>query len=368
MSGHGAGQVRGASAAGAVAAVMRGDTAPRAVVAGVVTRTSRDVAVGGLADLAGTPVTRDTAFDLASVSKVAATTTALLRLVSTGDLGVDDPVDRFLPGTACAPGTTVRHLLQHRAGLWEWQPLYLDPAPADAVVDALPLRYGLDEGRHYSDLGFILLGRLITAVTGLPLDAAVRELVTAPLGLAHTGYGPVGPPVASSGIGDAAERRMVATGDPYPILTSRRHFPWREDEIAGSVNDGNCFHALGGVSGHAGLFGTVDDLLTLGAALADADRHTDLWHPDAVADFFRDGPDAGQALGWRSDTVPVDGRPTRLLWHPGYTGCALGLVPATGTAAVLLSTRLLAAEIAPTETLWRAALPALLDPEGTSTP
>ncbi|MBS0023799.1 serine hydrolase domain-containing protein [Microbacterium paraoxydans] len=358
------------SAAQAVAAVLSGTTAPRAVAAGVATRDGRDVAVGGLADLAGTPVTRDTAFDLASVSKVAATTTAVLRLVSTGDLRVDDSVDRYLPGTACAPGTTVRHLLLHRAGLWEWQPLYLDPTHADAAatVDALPLRYGLDEGRHYSDLGFILLGRLIAQVTGLPLDAAVRELVTAPLGLDHTGYGPVGAPVASSGIGDAAERRMVATGEPYPILTSRRHFPWREHEIAGAVNDGNCFHALGGVSGHAGLFGTVDDLLTLGSALADAEQHADLWPPDAVADVFRDGPDPGQALGWRSDTVALAGQPTRMLWHPGYTGCALGLFPGTGTAAVLLSTRLLAAEVAPTDTLWRAALPALLHPEGTSTP
>lgn len=358
------------SAAEAVAAALAGPTAPRAAVAGVVTRTGRDVAVAGLADLAGTPATRDTAFDLASVSKVAATTTAILGLVSRGDLRFDDPVDRFLPGTACAPDTTVRHLLLHRAGLWEWQPLYLDGTHTDAAAaaDALPLRYGLDEGRHYSDLGFLLLGRIIEAVTGLSLDAAVRELVTAPLGLEHTGYGPVGPPVASSGVGDAAERRMVATGEPYPILTERRDFSWREEEISGVVNDGNCFHALGGVSGHAGLFGTADDLLTLGAALADAEQHTDLWHPDAVGELFRDGPDAGQALGWRSDTVALAGRATRLLWHPGYTGCGLGFVPGTGVAAVLLSTRLFAAEIAPTETLWRTALPSLLNDAETSTP
>ena len=365
------------TAAAAVTAVLATDAAPRGAVAGVVTDAGRDIAAGGLADLAGTPMTVATAFDIASVSKVAATTTAILRLVSRGDLGFDDPVDRFVPGTACAPGTTVRHLLQHRAGLWEWQPLYLDHAHAGdpaAAADAIPLRYGLDEGRHYSDLGFMLLGRIVAAATGLPLDAAVRELVTAPLGLDRTGYGPVDRPVASSAVGDAAERRMVATGEPYPLLTTERDFAWRDGEIAGVVNDGNAFHALGGVAGHAGIFSTADDLLTLGAALAAPERHPELWDPDAVAELFRDGPDAGQALGWRSDTVAVAGRQERMLWHPGYTGCALGLVPGTGTAAVLLANRLFAATPAPTDLLWRTALPAVLDDqtlrenEGTRTP
>lgn len=352
------------TATAAVAAVLTSASAPRGVVAGIATDAGRDIAAGGLADVAGTPMTPEIVFDIASVSKVAATTTAILRLVSRGELGFDAPVDRFVSGTACAPGTTVRHLLQHRAGLWEWQPLYLDREHAGdpaAAADAIPLRYGLDEGRHYSDLGFMLLGRIIAAVTGLPLDAAVRELVAAPLGLDHTGYGPVALPVASSAVGDAAERRMVATGEPYPILTTARDFTWRDDEIIGVVNDGNCFHALGGISGHAGLFSTADDLLTLGAALAAPERHPELWDPDAVAELFRDGPDAGQALGWRSDAVAVAGRQTRLLWHPGYTGCALGLLPGTGTAAVLLSNRLFAPDPAPTEALWRTALAALLD-------
>ncbi|WP_226530962.1 serine hydrolase domain-containing protein [Microbacterium paraoxydans] len=359
------------TAAGAVAAVLAMESSPRGVVAGVVTEAGRDVAAGGLADLAGTPTTTETAFDIASVSKVAATTTAILNLVSRGDLRFDDRVDRFLSGTACAPGTTVRHLLQHRAGLWEWQPLYLDrehPGDPAAAADAIPLRYGLDDARHYSDLGFMLLGRIVEAVADLPLDEAVRELVTAPLGLDRTGYGPVGRPVASSAVGDIAERRMVATGEPYPILTASRDFTWREGEIAGVVNDGNCFHALHGVSGHAGFFSTADDLLTLGEALAAPDRHPALWNPDTVAELFRDGPDAGQALGWRSDTVAVAGRSTRVLWHPGFTGCALGIIPNTGTAAVLLSTRLFAPEPAPTEVLWRTVLPALLDDnEGTRT-
>jgi serine-type D-Ala-D-Ala carboxypeptidase len=187
--------------------------------------------------------------------------------------------------------------------------------------------------------------------------------VTAPLGLARTGFGPVQPPAAATAIGDASERRMVATGQPYPILAEARDLAWREGEILGTANDGNCFHAFGGVSGHAGLFSTADDLLTLGTALASSAEHEDLWHPDAVADLYRDGPDLGQALGWRSDAVRVDGREQRMLWHPGFTGCALGFIPGAATAVVLLSNRLLAVEPATTETLWRSALPALLGDE-----
>lgn len=353
------------SAVQAVEAVLAGGSAPAGAVVGIASPSGRDAAAGGRADVAGAPMTTGTAFDVASVTKVAATTTALLRLVSRGDLRFDDLVSRYLPGTACAPPTTVRHLLQHRAGLWEWQPLYLDPRDPVSAMDALPLRHALDEGRHYSDLGFLLLGRIVAAVTGLPLDAAVRELVTAPLGLDRTGYGPVASPVASTALGDIAERRMVATGQPYPILTARRHFAWREEEITGRANDGNCFHAFDGIAGHAGLFSTVDDLLTLGTALAASDDHADLWHPEAVADLFRDGPDPGQALGWRSETVRVDGRAHRMLWHPGFTGCALGVIPGAATAAVLLSNRLLVTEPVTTETLWRSALPALL---GAQTP
>lgn len=365
-------------AADAVAAVLAGNSAPRGAVAGVSSPAGRAVAAGGAADVAGTPMTAETGFDIASVTKVAATTTAVLALVSRGDLGFDDLVSQYLPTAGCAPQTTLRHLLQHRAGLWEWQPLYLDPRDPVTAMDSLPLRYDPDEARHYSDLGFLLLGRIIVAVTGLPLDAAVSELVTAPLGLDRTGFGPIAPAVASTAVGDLAERRMVATGEPYPILTSKRHFAWREEEIAGSANDGNCFHAFGGVAGHAGLFSTADDLLTLGAALAASDEHADLWHPDAVADLFRDGPDPGQALGWRSDVARIGGREHRMLWHPGFTGCALGVIPGAATAVVLLSNRLLTAdpttaEPVTTEALWRTALPALLGDqtlrdEGTRTP
>lgn len=347
------------SATDAVAAVLTHAAAPLGVVAGVHTSAGRDVAVGGFAASNGTKVTRQTAFDLASVTKVAATTTVVLRLVQRGELRLDDEVSRWLPMSGCAPGTTIRHLLLHRSGLWEWQPLYLADVPPLEAIAQFPLRYGLDEARHYSDLGFQLLGAIVERATGTPLAEAVRALVTDPLGLEHTRFGG-GLAVAASSIGDAAERRMVLTGEPYPILVEAAHFRWREHEITGDANDGNCFHAFGGLAGHAGLFSTADDLLTLGAALAAPEEHAELWPPDLVAEFFADGPDQGQALGWRSTSVMVRGSEHRMVWHPGFTGCALGIIPTLKSAVVLLSNRLLAATPARTQDLWLHTLPHLL--------
>src|SRR6218665_4221671 len=113
--------------------------------------------------------------------------------------------------------------------------------------------------RHYSDLGFLLAGRVIEKVTGTHLADAMTQFLTEPLGMSHTGYGPVRGPVAASSGGGAREREMVASGSPYPMVLSgatlsQAEFPWREQELIGEVNDGNCAHAFGGVAGHAGLF------------------------------------------------------------------------------------------------------------------
>ena len=125
------------------------------------------------------------------------------------------------------------------------------------------------------------------------------------------------------------------------------------------MNDGNCYRVLGGVSGHAGMFSTAVDLLRLGRSLALAATSDDLWRPDITAQIFAEGPDSGQALGWRTMPVLLGGVRRNLLWHPGFTGCALGLVPGTGVALVLLSNRLMSAAPLPTAQLWATALSSL---------
>lgn len=338
---------------------------PLGVVVGISTDAGTRIEAVGAADAAGRPVLHGTRFDVASVSKVVATTTSIHRLASLGLLRLDEPIDRFVPGTRCAPGTAISTLMRHRAGLWEWQPLYLARTPDGDRADpydalaALPLRYPPDDHRAYSDLGFILLGRMVEKITGLPLDRAVAQLVTVPLGLDATGYGPVTGDVAASAVGDGIEQEMIRTGVPYPVLYPAGDVAWRPYELVGEVNDGNCHRAFAGVSGHAGVFATAGDLLRLARSLAAADDHEDLWRPDVTSRIFAEGPDAGQALGWRTMPVQLDGQRRTMVWHPGFTGCGVGLVPGTGVAVTLLSNRLMSPEPLPTALLWATALEAL---------
>ena len=311
-------------------------------------------------------LTVDTHHDVASVTKVVATTAALLRLVSDGVVGLDDAACRYLPGLADGEkaSITLRQLLAHRAGLWEWQPLYLaagDARAAAELVERLPLRYPPDTGHHYSDLGFMLLGRIVAAVTGQSFEDAVRTLVTEPLGMASTRFAhPAGDEVATSAFGDQCERAMVDAGSPYPVPFRSADFPlWRREPITGDVCDGNAFHVLDGVSGHAGLYSTLTDLITFGGALASYPEHEDLWRPEVAAEFYAPGPDSGQALGFRRYRLDLGSESVVVLGHPGFVGCAVGFVPGRGIALALASNRLLTPGTpVPTEQLWLEVLAA----------
>ena len=339
---------------GALDRLLAGPSAPPGAVVGMAGPEGRRIRAGGVCTPGGGPVTERTRFDLASVTKVVATTCALHRLAVLGELELTDRLSRYLPGAR--PGDpTLSDLLHHRAGLWEWQPLYLAGTEPLAALDGLPLRYPPGQGRHYSDLGFILLGEVIGAVTGQGLRHAVAELVAGPLGLDSIGFGPVDAEVAAGGVGDRVEATMVRSGEPYPVLFADPSFEWRDGLTVGEANDGNAFHAFAGVAGHAGLFGAADDLLTLALSLADP-AADELWGGDLRDAIFRDGPDAGQASGWRTEPVARGGRVGRMLWHPGFTGCALGFVPEFGIAVVMLSSRLLAARPAATADLWHSVV------------
>lgn len=348
--------------------IESGPDAPAGVSIGLRTAGGEFTAVAGNRAL-GEPaqaMTLDTHHDLASVTKILATTTALIALVSATHVHLDDPVARYLPGfTGDGRETvTIRQLLTHRGGLWEWQPLYLNGRTGEAAiryVEQLPLRYRPDTARHYSDLGFILLGRVITAITGVRLDEAVRHLVTKPLGLDSTGYRTATSPtianIAVSAPGDVTEQRMVATSVPYPVLESNSRFDcWRSHPIAGEVNDGNAFHAFGGVSGHAGLFSTLADLLDYAWALANYRDHDSLWNPRVVETFLTDGPDPEQALGFRRYRFTADGKTTTMYGHPGFVGCVVGFSPEAGVALALCSNRLSRTDNpVPNDELWSLA-------------
>ena len=141
-------------------------------------------------------VSADTVFDLASVTKVVATTTAIMHLVSTGKLSLDDTLGALIPSLASTDKSpiTLQQLLTHRSGLWEWQPTWLHKKRSRASIysylAALPRRYDIEEKRAYSDLGFMLLGEVIEQVTGMPLNHYLQQTVFQPLGMQSTTYLP----------------------------------------------------------------------------------------------------------------------------------------------------------------------------------
>lgn len=339
-----------------VAALVAADGAPPGACLAVHSPDVDALAVTGYRQVLGLAepleLTAATSHDLASVTK-AFTTTALAAL------GVEpaDPVRRFLPD---APPVSVDDLLLHRGGLWEWWPTYCDATGPDEgarLARSLPLRYAPGSGRHYSDLGFMLLGQVVEVAAGARLPDAMVELVFDPAGLARTAYGrPVGPDVAASGTGDAIEQRMLDTGEPYPVPRSPTDFTgWRRDVIAGEVADGNAFHTFGGVSGHAGLFSTVEDLLRLGAALCTSVDGDGPW--PVLGAYLAPGPDPGQSRGFRSWPTTVRGCTTTAYGHPGFTGTTLAILPAHRASVVLATNRLqVRGEPVPNEELWAPTL------------
>ncbi|HEX5195239.1 MAG TPA: serine hydrolase domain-containing protein [Solirubrobacteraceae bacterium] len=368
----------------AVTLVATGATAPPGVCLAVSRDGRIEFAARGVAqayDDAGpiaapAPVTPRTRTDVGSVTKIVATTAALMALVDVGELTLERRLSELLPWAATAPcaGATIAQLLQHRAGLWEWWPLYVsasDPEAAVRAAAALPLRYRPDHNRHYSDLGFMLLGAVVATASGRATIAeAASELVLAPLRLADTAYAhpTPGEPVMASANGDAIERRMIATGDPYPVTVEAHGFTkWRDHVLVGEVNDGNAFHAFGGAAGHAGLFSTGDDLLRFGDALLAALRGggsgRDSAAPRARAAtarrFLTPGADPGQGLGLRR--WQLDGGDEA--WgHTGFPGVAVAILPDYDASVALVTNRLhVHGTPAATEPMWQVALQAARD-------
>jgi CubicO group peptidase (beta-lactamase class C family) len=312
-------------------------------------------------------MTIETRTDVGSVTKVVATTTALMALVDAGELDIDRPVGAVLPWTQHRPvgAATIADLLAHRAGLWEWWPLYLASADRESALDAvtrLPLRYPPGQARHYSDLGFQLLGAVAAHVGGADLAAIVDALVLEPLGLGATAYGRPAPgaAVAASSRGDEIERRMIASGEPYPVVVDAGGFDrWRDHVLVGEVNDGNAFHAFGGVAGHAGLFSTARDLLRFGDGLLSALDGGDWVRAETIRRFCQPGADVTQALGLRRWTSEVDGCGVTAVGHTGFPGVAMAVLADHGATMALVTNRLhVTGTPRPTESMFRVALDA----------
>ena len=291
-------------------------------------------------------MTTTTMFDLASVTKVMATTFAVMLLTDRGQVDVDAAVSRYLADFRGPhlDSITVRHLLQHSAGLVQWQPVYYhaaNSAQAYSVIREMPLAWGVGEARHYSDLSFMLLGYIVERVSGQSLDTFVEQNLYRPLGLKSTTFNPKThgfTQFAATEQGNVYERHMVYDstfgyryrGDPTAWNG------WRQYVLNGEVDDGNAFYAHGGVAGHAGLFSTAGDLRILLDLLNNrGNYHGRQYIRAATVNRFLTRDEYQNYLGWQAPRGLPDGS----FSHTGFTGTYVLGVPRYGLSIVLLTNR-----------------------------
>ncbi len=291
------------------------------------------------------PMQPETIFDLASVSKVVATTSLAMRLWERGQLDLEQPIFRWLPEFVAIPDAThiaerqrvtTRMLLAHASGLPAYARLFEQCDTAASLLDAclrMPLEAPPGTRAVYSDIGFILLGQLLERIAGETLDVFCQREIFAPLGMTHTAFCP-----------PAAWKAAIP---PTQIDTTLR-----PRALQGEVQDENCWR-MGGISGHAGVFSNVPDLLRFaacilhgGAAMSDAPMDgTPIFLPETVQLFTtRDATVAGssRALGWDTPSQPSSSGQylsSHSAGHLGYTGTSLWLDFEKQLAVALLTNR-----------------------------
>ncbi len=289
------------------------------------------------------PMQRTTVFDLASLTKPLATTMALMKLVDEGTLDLDESIEGFLDGSLPADKSdlTSRLLLCHAAGLPDWRPFYLELESLPSAAREIQLRRLLLQGplayrpgtdTIYSDLGFMMLKWVVERALGMPLPDYLRNHIFEPLGLGRTFLGN-----APSGLG-LRNARFAATED----------CPWRRRVMLGQVHDENAY-ALGGYSGHAGLFSNALEISVLADLLMQHFRgeREDFFRPETVRAFFgRQNlvKRSTWALGW--DTPSEEGSSagrhfsTHSVGHLGFTGTSIWMDLEKDVIVIFLSNRI----------------------------
>jgi CubicO group peptidase (beta-lactamase class C family) len=312
--------------------VMRAGFPGAALAVGVRGTTLLEVGVGRTRwGRLAPPVDADaTLYDLASLTKVVATTAAVMVLVDEGKMRLDDPISRWLPGFTGRgrEKVTVRQVLTHTAGLPAAMPVRDFGSPGDRlyrVVTSVDLIDDPGAEVLYSDVGFVLLGLAAGKAAGKPLPVFLRERVWGPLGMTQTRFEP--------GIGCAVCAPTLTLEDGTPF--------------AGKTND-PFSRDLGGITGNAGLFSTGHDLGRFAAMLANGGElgGVRIVKEETLRQFRQPQPRAGtRGLGFevfcREGTVP-DHKQCKTPYaygHTGYTGTSLWIDPERGIWAVLLSNR-----------------------------
>ncbi|HEX6501778.1 MAG TPA: serine hydrolase domain-containing protein [Terriglobales bacterium] len=268
----------------------------------------------------------DTIFDLASVSKVVATTPMAMILYERGDLDLDTPVRNIIPEFAGddprRDEVTIRMLLAHSSGLPAYEKLFEQARTRDDLLRAayeMPLVADPGSVAAYSDIGFIILGESLARIADEPLDRFCQGHVFGPLGMATTSFRP--------------PRR-----ESIPPTADDRWF--RNRTVQGEVHDENA-SVLGGVAGHAGTFASAADVATF----AESMLHGNLFRPETVSLFTRrvtNPANTSRALGWDTPSRPSQSGKyfsASSFGHLGYTGTSLWIDPERKLSVTLLTNR-----------------------------
>jgi CubicO group peptidase (beta-lactamase class C family) len=302
-----------------------------------------------------TPMHRDTIFDLSSLTKPLATTAAFLLLVADGRVRVDDRVTRFFPDFGVHGKTHVefRHLLGHSSGLAAWRPFYREILRIERkgrpnflgtngarqhvyeVIHRERVEYPTGSRTLYSDLGFMVIGELIEAVTGMSFDRFCHDRLFAPLKLKSTSFV------------DLQALRLHKLEPVIEMLAPTERCPWRKRVLCGEVHDDNAY-AMGGIAGHAGLFAPASEVHTLVNAWCASyeGRSSSLFPSELVKRFWareRGVPGSTWALGW--DTPSEKGSQAgsgfgeRTVGHLGFTGTSVWIDIERKLHVILLTNR-----------------------------
>jgi uncharacterized protein YbbC (DUF1343 family)/CubicO group peptidase (beta-lactamase class C family) len=292
-------------------------------------------------------MTSDTIFDLASLTKIVATATSIMKLVERGQVRLSDPVSLYLPELKgeSRDRITIEQLLTHRAGYAPDFDLNEKWTGYDEAMERLviePLRNAPDTRFVYSDIGFIALGEVVHRVSHLTLDEFARRNIFEPLGMRDTGFRPrpsLAPRIAPTETRAAAGSYLGGVGDK----TAEGKL-W----LRGEVHDPTSFR-MGGVAGHAGLFSTADDLAIYCQMILNGGQYNGvrILSPMSVAMMTKPraiSEDGGaRGLGWDIATSFSSNRgdlfPLGSFGHTGFTGTSFWIDPASQTFVVFLSNR-----------------------------
>lgn len=318
---------------GAVAVVREGGAEVVAVAAGDAVVVPERIAA-----------TVETIFDLASLTKPLVTALLFLRAFESGAVGLDDTVSTVLPEFDLDEkrSITFRQLLTHSSGLQKWVPLYIiarDPSHCVDAIANLPLAYPTGSRVVYSDPNFIVLGVALERIWGASLHDMFETQVAEPLGLRSTGFRPDGSllhRIAASETGNAYERELAGS-------SAEGYVGWRTGVIWGTVHDGNS-HYLGGIAGHAGLFGTAGEAALIAEQFLPGSR---LLTQDETFELVRTNMTPGleehRSVGWMlastRDCSAGPGMPDDAFGHTGFTGTSIWVDPHASRVVALMTNR-----------------------------